>query len=108
MEVQGVAHLGADAPHTFEKDLASGRDDLRVALDLLDRLDEADVVQPATAVVERELLALGEVDAKALEAAAGHAREDALRGLRDRNVRDAPDGEVEDRLVVAAGSAERA
>ncbi len=72
------------------------------------RLDEADVAEPAAAVVERELLALREVDDHAVEPAAGDAREDALAALRDGDVREAADREVQDRLVVEAAQAQGA
>ena len=58
-------------------------------------VDEADVAQPHAGVLERQAAALGELDAHALEAGAGDAREEADAVDDDGEVRHPADGEVQ-------------
>ena len=103
VEVERVADLAADAADAVEQDRARLLDDLVlvVGLDLAERRDQADVAQPAAGVLQRERLALGELDGDGLEAAADDAGEEAGRALGDREVREAADREVEDRLAAS-------
>ena len=71
------------------------RDDLGVAVDLLDRRLEADVDEPLARVLERQLAALGELLGDALDPERRDAGEEAGGALGDREVGDVAEVAVE-------------
>ena len=103
VEVQRVAHGVGDLVHALVERGARGGHELGVAVDLVERRDEADMPHPLAGVLEREAAALGERRRHRVDAAGGGAREQAARRVGDGHV-DEPGGvDVEHGALGLAG-----
>ena len=87
---------------------ARGGDELGVAVDLVERRDEADVRHPLARVLEREPAALGERGGHRVDAAGGGAREQAARRVGDGDVDEAGGVDVEHGAVGLLRDVDRA
>src|SRR5436189_5030115 len=96
-----MASLDRDPADAVLKDRTCFAHDALVPGDLLDRRAQADVIEPRPCVLQRQPLALGELDRERLGPAAYDAGEQATRADSDREVREAADRQVHDGLFGA-------
>ena len=105
--LERAAQLVGEAGGAGGERLARAGDDLRVALDLLDRGLEPDVHEPLARVVEREAALLGEALGDALGTEVEDAAEDAAGAASEGEIRDVAEVAVEAPLEVRGVEAGR-
>ena len=108
VEVQRVADGVGELVHALLERGARGGDELRVALDLLERREQPDVADPLARVLRGEPAALGERVHDGVQPAGGGAGEQAARAVGDGDVGEAGDVDVEDGAARRLPGAERA
>ena len=105
VEVQRGADLRGEAADALAEHVAGGGDDVRLALELVDRAWPGRRGAARRGCGRGSGHALGEIDGHGLHASAGDAGEGAVAASDDGEVREATDGEQSDRAVLVASSA---